>query len=68
MKTNIDVRSIVKVKVGEMYENKREVRIRMISKEVVNCVQDVVGKNNLPVKFECGHKRDLSASLISYIY
>ena len=67
MKTNIDVGSIVKVKVGDMYENKREVINRRIIKEVVVCVQDVVGKNDLSVKFEYGHKRDISASLISYI-
>ena len=45
-----------------------EVIIRRISKDVVVCVQDVVGKNNLPVKFEYRHNRYISASLISYIY
>ena len=68
MKKNIDVGSIVKAKVGEMYENKREKRIRRISKYVVVCVQYVLEKKNLPVKFEYGHKIDISASLISYIY
>ena len=54
MKTNIDVGSIVKVKVGDMYENKREVINRRIIKEVVVCVQDLVWKKIFLVKFEYG--------------
>ena len=37
--------SVVMEKVGEMEENTREGRSRRVSKEVVGCVQDVVGQN-----------------------
>ena len=45
--TKIGMGSVVKAKVGEMEENKREVRIRIIRKEMVVCVQAVVGKKNV---------------------
>ena len=44
--TKIGVGSVVKEKVGEMEDNIWEVIIRSIRKEVVECVQDVVGKRH----------------------
>ena len=37
-------------------------------KEVVVCVQDIVGKNKLLVKFEYGQKRYISASFLLYLF
>ena len=44
-KKNIGVGSIVEEKVGDMEDNTREGRIRRLEKEVMGCVQAVVGKN-----------------------
>ena len=55
-KTKIGVRSIVKAKVGELENIKREGRSRRIRKVVVRFVQIVVGKNKLLVLFEDGQK------------
>ena len=52
MQTNIGVRSVVKAKVEVMEENTREGRIRRMRKELVGCVQDVVGKKKLVVQFK----------------
>ena len=49
-KSKIGVGSVVKAKVGELENITREVRSRRISKEVVRCVQAVVGKKNFPVQ------------------
>ena len=51
IKTKIGVGSVVKLKVGDMEDNTREVIIRRMSKYVVGCVQAVVGKNKFLVKF-----------------
>ena len=67
-KLKINVGTLLKEKVREVEDNTREVIIRRISREVVVCVQYALGKNNLPVKFEYGHKRYISASFISYMY
>ena len=56
-KTRIGVGSVVKAKVGEMEDNTREERSRRVSKEVVGCVQSVVGKKILLVQFEDGNKK-----------
>ena len=45
-KTKIGVGSVVKAKVGELEKITREVRSMRMRKEVVGCVQSVVGKNN----------------------
>ena len=45
IKIKIEVRSIVKAKVGEMKDKTREGRRSSIRKEGVGCVNDVVGKN-----------------------
>ena len=56
-KTRIGVGSVVKAKVGEMEDNTREERSRRVSKEVVGCVQRVVGKKRFLVQFEDGNKK-----------
>ena len=61
IKPKIGVGYLVKTKFGNMKVNKREGRRRRTRKEVVLFVQDVVGKNNFLVKFEYGHKRDMTS-------
>ena len=55
----------MKLKFGDMYDKTSKVRIRRMRKEVVVCVQDVVGNNNLLFQFEDGKKRDMSTSSMS---
>ena len=50
-KTKIRVGSVVKAKVGELEKITRKGRSRRMSKEVVECDQRVVGKNNFLVLF-----------------
>ena len=56
-KTKIGVGYVVKSKVGELENITREVRSRRMRKELVVCVQSVVGKNNFLVLFEDRHKK-----------
>ena len=56
-KTKIGVGSVVKANIGELEKITREGRSRRTRKEVVGCVQSVVGKNNFLVQFECGQKK-----------
>ena len=51
IKTEIGVGSLVKAKVGKMEKNTREGGIGRMRKEVVGCVQSVVGKKKILVKF-----------------
>ena len=51
------VGSVVKAKVGELEKITRKGRTRRMSKDVVGCVQGVVGKNNFLVLFEDGQKK-----------
>ena len=51
IKTNIRLGSIVKEKVGDMEERKKEGRRSSMQKDVVGCVQAMTGKNNFVVKF-----------------
>ena len=44
--------SVVKANVGEMEENTREGRIRRMRKELMGCVQAVVGKKKLLAQFK----------------
>ena len=60
-KTKIGVGSVVKAKVGELENIKREGRSRRMRKEVVGCVQSVVGKKNFLVQFEYQQKKDISS-------
>ena len=59
--------SLVKSKVGKIEENTREGRSRRIRKDVVGCVQAVVGNKKFLVQFEDGKKRDMSSILILYL-
>ena len=49
--------SVVKAKVGELEKITREGRSRRMRKEVVGCVQSVVGNKKFLVKFEDGRKK-----------
>ena len=49
-KTKIKAGSVVKAKDGEIEENAREVRIRRTRKEVVGCVQAMVGKKKFLIQ------------------
>ena len=47
-----------------MVDKIREVRRRSTRKELVGCVQYVVGKNIFRIKFEYGHLKDTSNDLV----
>ena len=69
IKIKIRVGSVVKEKVRETEENIREGisrRMRM-RKEVVGCVQAVVGKNIFLVQFVDGQKKEMSYSLLVFL-
>ena len=66
-KTKIGVGSVVKSDVGKLEDITREVRSRRIRKEVVGCVNYVVGKNNFLVQLEYGNKKDISSSLLVFL-
>ena len=66
-KTKIGVGSVVKAKVGEMVENRREGRSRRTRKEVVGCVHAVVGKKTFLVKFENGQKKQVSSCSLVFL-
>ena len=51
-----------------MEEKIREETIRSISKEVVGCLQYIMGKKKVPVQFEDTHNRDIIDSLLSYLF
>ena len=34
---------------------------------MLGCVKDMTGKKNYPVKFEDGHKREISSVSLSYV-
>ena len=67
IKKKVGVGFAVEAKVREVEETTREGRIRRVRKEVVGCVQDVVGRNKFVVKFEYGYNIDTSASSLSYV-
>ena len=69
IKTKIGMGSVMKAKARDMEEKTREGRIRRTRKEVVGCVQAVVGIGNkkLLFQFEDVQKRDMSASSLSYL-
>ena len=55
-------------KVGELENITREERTKRLRKEVMGCVQSVVGKKNLLVKFEDGQKKEIGySSLVFFI-
>ena len=64
----IGLGSFVKAKVVDMKENTREVRERRRRKEVVVCVQDMVGKKNFLIQFEYSKKNiQVLACLCMYV-
>ena len=65
-KTEIGVGSIVKAKVGELEKITRQGRIRRTRKEVLRCVQSVVGKKKFIVQFEYGQNKEISSSLLVF--
>ena len=62
--TNIGAGSIVKVKVGYTEKEKREGKSMRTRKDMVVCIQDVLGKKKLRVKLKYGQKKYISASLL----
>ena len=60
-KTKIGVGSVVKAEVEELEKFTRKGRSRRMSKEMVGCVQRVVGKNNFLVLFEDGQKKEIGS-------
>ena len=67
IKTKIGVGYVVKEKVEETEENIWEGRSIRMRKEVVGCVQDVVGKNKFLVQFKYGMKKDMSSCSLVYV-
>ena len=65
--TNIRMGSDVIAKVRDMEEKNREGSIRRTRKEVVGCVQDVVGKKKFLFKFVDGNMRDISSTFLAYV-
>ena len=63
----IGVGSVVKAKVGALENITREERSKGMRKEVVGYVQSVVGKKNLLVQFNDGHKKEIGSSLLMFL-
>ena len=59
--------SVVKAKVGELENITREGRSRRMRKEVMGCVQSIVGKNKFLVQFEDGQKKDINSSSLVFL-
>ena len=66
-KKKIGAGSVLKANVGELENIAREGRSRRMRKEVVGCVQSVVGKKKLLVQFKDGQKREISYSLLVFL-
>ena len=66
-KTKIGVGYVVKDKVGELEKITREGRSRRMSKEVMGCVQSVVGKKKFLVQLEDGQKKEISSSSLVFL-
>ena len=56
--------SVVKAKVGDVEDNKRGGRSRRVSKEVVVCVQNVMGEKRLLVQIKDLQKKYMSSSFL----
>ena len=66
-KTKIGMGSVVKSKVGELENTTRELRSRRMMKEVVGCVQSVVGLKKFIVQLENGQKKEISSSSFLFL-
>ena len=64
IKTKIEVGYVVKAKVVDMEDKTREGRTRSMRKEVLGCVQAVVGKKKFLVTFKNGNKKGMSSCLL----
>ena len=67
IKTTIGLGYVVKKKVGDIEEDTREGIIMRMRKEMVGCVQDLVGKKKLLVQLKYGNKKDMSSSLLQFL-
>ena len=65
-KTKIGVGYVVKAKVGELEEIKRDERIRRTRKDVVGGVQSVVGSKIFLAQFEDGKKKYIISSSLFF--
>ena len=65
---NIRVGSVVNSEVGDMEKKAREGRIRSTRKDVVGCVQDVIGKKKILVQFKGAHEIYISTSLMLHLF
>ena len=66
-KTKRGVGFVVKAKVGELENITREIRSRSTRKEVVGCVQSVVGKKKFLVQFKDWQKKEISYYLLVFL-
>ena len=66
-KTDIGVGSVVKAKVGELDNTTKEGRSRRMRKEVVGCVQIVVGKKKFRVLLKYGQKIEMGSCSLVYL-
>ena len=66
-KTKIVVGSVVKAKVGELGKITRKGRSKRMRKEVVGCVQSVVGKNKFLFLSEDGQEKEIVSCLLVYL-
>ena len=66
-KNKIGVEYVIKVEVRELVNITREGGGRRTRKEVVVCVQSVVGKNKFLVKFEDGQKKEISSYSLLFL-
>ena len=66
-KTKIGVGSFVKANVGELENITREGGSRSMRKEVVGCVQSVVGKKKFLLQFEDEQKKGISSSSLVFL-
>ena len=55
------------LKVGDMEDNPREEIRRRTMKEVVDCVQAVMGKKPFIVQFKDGNKRDRDGFFFAFV-
>ena len=67
IKLKIEVGYLVKANTGNMEDKTRNGRSKRMRKEVVGCVQDVLGKNNVPDQFEYEQKRYLGYISLLYL-
>ena len=66
-KTKIWVGYTVKAKIGYLENITREGRSRSMRKEVVGCVQNLVGNKKFLFQFEYGHNKGISSSLLVFL-